>query len=331
VTDAGRPGLLPGLYLFLAALWAGALAFFAAAAGIVLKTAPTRADGGVVNRALLDVLDVASIVLAALLLVLAAVLDRRRPWSRAARGLSIRLLVLAAVAAFVSLYLITPEMVALRAKAGSLFDSLPPSTRCGGAGHGCTPSRRSRSSSASPRPPRRSFSDSGRWRGPGPSDRRKERTHEGGPAPRIGGRVEPRRLVGVVLVARTGNDPEFLPSPQGVVNRRREPDGDELVGLAVDDDGGARDPPGRAERVELRERKAGAPLRQRHGESRRKRNEAAGRPVARATYCTAIDGRSANGDRSHRARTGWASAATRSATSAPYDAPSRANRPVSTP
>jgi len=64
VTDAGRPGLLPGLYLFLAALWAGALAFFAAAAGIVLKTAPTRADGGVVNRALLDVLDVASIVLA---------------------------------------------------------------------------------------------------------------------------------------------------------------------------------------------------------------------------------------------------------------------------
>ena len=127
MTDAGRPGLLPGLYLFLAALWAGALAFFAAAAGIVLKTAPTRADGGVVNRALLDVLDVASIVLAALLLVLAAVLDRRRPWSRAARGLSIRLLVLAAVAAFVSLYLITPEMVALRAKAGSLFDALPAS------------------------------------------------------------------------------------------------------------------------------------------------------------------------------------------------------------
>ena len=127
MTDAGRPGLLPGLYLFLAALWAGALAFFASAAGIVLKTAPTRADGGVVNRALLDVLDVASIVLAALLLVLVAVLDRRRPWSRAARGVSIRLLVLAAVAAFVSLYLITPEMVALRAKAGSLFDSLPPS------------------------------------------------------------------------------------------------------------------------------------------------------------------------------------------------------------
>ena len=127
MTDAGRPGLLPGLYLFLAALWAGALAFFAAAAGIVLKTAPTRVDGGVVNRALLDVLDVASIVLAALLLFLAAVLDRRRPWSRAARGLSIRLLVLAAVAAFVSLYLITPEMVALRAKAGSLFDALPAS------------------------------------------------------------------------------------------------------------------------------------------------------------------------------------------------------------
>ena len=127
VTDRGRPGLLSGLYLFLAALWAGALTFFAAGAGIVLKTAPTRADGGVVNRALLDLLDVASLVIAALLLVLAALLDRRRPWGRTARGLSIRLLLVAAVAAFVSLYLITPEMVALRAKAGSLFDSLPAS------------------------------------------------------------------------------------------------------------------------------------------------------------------------------------------------------------
>jgi len=127
VTDGGRPGLLPGLYLFLAALWAGALAFFAAGAGIVLKTSPTRADGGIVNRALLDVLDVVSLVLAVLLLILAAVLDRRRPWGRTARGLSIRLLIVAAVAAFVSLYLITPEMVALRAKAGLLFDSLPAS------------------------------------------------------------------------------------------------------------------------------------------------------------------------------------------------------------
>jgi hypothetical protein len=125
VTDGARRGLLPGLYLFLAALWAGALSFFAAAAGIVLKTAPTRADGGVVNRALLDALDLASLLLAALLIVLAVVLDRGRPWGRTARGLSIRLLVLAAVAAFVSLYLITPEMVALRAKAGPLFDALP--------------------------------------------------------------------------------------------------------------------------------------------------------------------------------------------------------------
>lgn len=125
MTDGTRPGLLPGLFLFLAALWAGALAFFAAAAGIVLRTAPSRADGGVVNRALLDVLDVASLFLAALLLVLVFVVDGSRTWGRAARGLAIRLLLVAAVAAFVSLYLITPEMVALRAKAGALFDALP--------------------------------------------------------------------------------------------------------------------------------------------------------------------------------------------------------------
>ncbi|HQR68637.1 MAG TPA: hypothetical protein PLB02_14700 [Thermoanaerobaculia bacterium] len=86
MTDGARGGLLPGLYLFLAALWAGALSFFAAAAGIVLKTAPSRADGGVVNRALLDVLDLASLLFAALLIVLAVVLDRGRPWGRTARG-----------------------------------------------------------------------------------------------------------------------------------------------------------------------------------------------------------------------------------------------------
>ncbi|MFI5180877.1 MAG: DUF4149 domain-containing protein [Thermoanaerobaculia bacterium] len=120
-----RPRPLQGVYLFLAGLWTGALTFFAAAAGIVLRTAPTRADGGVVNRALLDALDVGSLVLAAALLVLLALLSRGGGWSGTSRAIALRLLLLGAVAAFVSLYLITPEMVALRSKAGPLFESLP--------------------------------------------------------------------------------------------------------------------------------------------------------------------------------------------------------------
>jgi hypothetical protein len=125
VNGGGRPALLLGLYLFLAGLWTGALAFFAAGAGIVLRAAPTHADGGVVNRALLDALDVASLALAAAILLLLALLSRGGGWSGTSRALALRLLVLGAVAAFVSLYLITPELVALRSKAGSLFDSLP--------------------------------------------------------------------------------------------------------------------------------------------------------------------------------------------------------------
>jgi hypothetical protein len=139
VSGGGRPTPLLGLYLFLAGLWAGGLAFFAAGAGVVLRAAPTLADGGVVNRALLDALDVASLALAALLLAVAALLNRSRPWGGAARGISLRLLAVAAVAAFVSLYLITPEMVALRAKAGTLFDALPaadPLRRAWGRLHG---------------------------------------------------------------------------------------------------------------------------------------------------------------------------------------------------
>ncbi len=120
-----RPGPLQGLFLFLAGLWTGALAFFAVSAGIVLKTAPTRTDGGVVNRALLDALDVGSLALAAALLVLLSFLSRGNGWRGTSRAFALRLLVLGAVAAFVSLYLITPEMVALRSKAGPLFESLP--------------------------------------------------------------------------------------------------------------------------------------------------------------------------------------------------------------
>ncbi len=125
MNGGGRPAPLLGLYLFLAGLWTGALAFFACGAGIVLRAAPTRADGGVVNRALLDALDVGSLALAGLLLAVAAVLNRRHPWPRTSRAISLRLIALAAVAAFVSLYLITPELVALREKAGPLFETLP--------------------------------------------------------------------------------------------------------------------------------------------------------------------------------------------------------------
>lgn len=121
----GRPAPLLGLYLFVAGLWTGALAFFACGAGIVLRAAPTLSVGGVVNRALLDALDVGSLAVSGLLLALAVVLNRRRPWSGTSRALSLRLIALGAVAAFVSLYLITPELVALREKAGPLFETLP--------------------------------------------------------------------------------------------------------------------------------------------------------------------------------------------------------------
>jgi hypothetical protein len=139
VSGGGASRPLLGLYLFLVALWTGALLAFAGGAGLVLRAAPTRADGGVVNRALLDALDVASLALSGLLLALAFVLNRTRPWSRTARGFSLRLLAVAAVAAFVSLYLVTPEMVALRAKAGGAFDLLPatdPLRRAWGRLHG---------------------------------------------------------------------------------------------------------------------------------------------------------------------------------------------------
>jgi hypothetical protein len=122
-TGAARP--LFGTYLFLASLWTGTLLFFALGAGIVLRTSPTRSDGGTVNRALLDALDVASLAAVGALFALAVALGRARPWGPTARGLTLRVLGIAAVAAFVSLYLITPEMVSLRQKAGPAFDLLP--------------------------------------------------------------------------------------------------------------------------------------------------------------------------------------------------------------
>jgi hypothetical protein len=138
VTD-GTPRPALGAFLFLSALWTGALLFFAGAAGIVLRTSPTRSDGGLVNRALLDVLDVSSLAATGLLLLLFFAADRRRPWGRVAHGAALRLLAIGAVAAFVSLYLVTPEMVSLRQKAGPAFEMLAstdPLRRAWGRLHG---------------------------------------------------------------------------------------------------------------------------------------------------------------------------------------------------
>jgi hypothetical protein len=138
VRDRG-PGAALGAWLFLSALWTGALLFFGGAAGIVLRVSPTRADGGQVNRALLDLLDVGSLAAAGLLLALFFLSDRGRPWSRVARGAALRLLAIGAVAAFVSLYLVTPEMVSLRQKAGPAFEQLvasDPVRRAWGRLHG---------------------------------------------------------------------------------------------------------------------------------------------------------------------------------------------------
>ncbi len=128
------------LLQFVSALWCGALLFFAAAgAQIVLDTAGSRHVGGLVNRALLDALDVASfgaILLLALLLLLAR-------WGKRAAlfrtGLIVRLLIVALAGTFASLLVITPEMVALRDKmplAIDLVDKGDPLRQAWGRLHG---------------------------------------------------------------------------------------------------------------------------------------------------------------------------------------------------
>src|SRR5262245_52978789 len=102
---------LRSLYLLLSAAWCGAMLFFAAAgARIVLETSPSRHAAGAVNRVLLDALDVTSYAAAAVLLALYLFWDRKAPWRKTPRAFTIRLLVLAAAAAFASHVLITPEM-----------------------------------------------------------------------------------------------------------------------------------------------------------------------------------------------------------------------------
>ena len=112
---------LAGGFLFVAALWCGLLAFFGTfGARIVLETSPSRQAGGTVNRALLDVLDAASLGAALLLGIGLVVWNRLAPWTRRARGYTARLLVVGAVAAAASLFVVTPEMVELRNKMGTI-------------------------------------------------------------------------------------------------------------------------------------------------------------------------------------------------------------------
>jgi hypothetical protein len=120
VTARARTALA-GAWLFVAALWSGMLAFFGAfGARTVLSTAPSRHAAGAVNRALLDRLDAVSLGAVGLLLVGLVAWNRARPWSSRARGLGLRLLAVAAVAAIASLYVITPEMMALRDRMGAI-------------------------------------------------------------------------------------------------------------------------------------------------------------------------------------------------------------------
>ena len=113
--------LLAGTWLFVAALWCGMLAFFGGfGARTVLRTAPSRHAAGAVNRALLDGLDAVSLGVVVLLVVGLVFWNRADAWSPRARGLALRLLAVAAVAAIASLYVITPEMMALRERMGDI-------------------------------------------------------------------------------------------------------------------------------------------------------------------------------------------------------------------
>jgi hypothetical protein len=112
------------VYLFLAALWCGVLTAFAGGAGIVLRASPSRSAGGAVNRALVDAVDESSYVAIGLLFVLFFVVERSGGFSKLARGLTIRLLVVAAAATIVSHLLVTPELAALRDRASVALDAL---------------------------------------------------------------------------------------------------------------------------------------------------------------------------------------------------------------
>ena len=136
----GGAHLARTLILFFSALWCGALLFFAAAgARIVLDTAGSRHVGGLVNRALLDALDVGSFGLVAVLFALVLVARRSGEEAAVPVGLIVRLLVAALAGAFASLLVITPEMVSLRDRmpmAIDLVDKSDPLRKAWGRLHG---------------------------------------------------------------------------------------------------------------------------------------------------------------------------------------------------
>lgn len=119
-----RARFLHGLFLFVAALWCGEMTFFAAGGAFtVLHTATTRHEAGSINRALLDVVDLSSYGAVLVLLALLALLSRS--WPKLNRALSLRLLIVAVVATFVSHLVVTPEMMSLRAQMPMIIDLMP--------------------------------------------------------------------------------------------------------------------------------------------------------------------------------------------------------------
>jgi hypothetical protein len=117
----GRARAAAGVFLFLAGLWFGMLAFFGAfGARIVLETSPSRHAAGAVNKVLLDVLDAVSLACAVLLVLVLLLWNRARPWTARARGYALRFLAVAAVAAAASLFVVTPEMMERRARMGPI-------------------------------------------------------------------------------------------------------------------------------------------------------------------------------------------------------------------
>ena len=120
-----RASALRSALLFLVAAYAGALLSFAGAAGVVLRESPSRHAGGNVNRALLDLLDVASWAVAAAAFLLVLLLDRAEPLEKVQKGMVLRLLAVVAAAAFASHEVVTPQMLALRDRLATTIDLLP--------------------------------------------------------------------------------------------------------------------------------------------------------------------------------------------------------------
>lgn len=125
--------------LLLSGVWAGALLAFAAGAGIVLSTSPSRNAGGEVNRALLDALDVASYVLSGLLLLAVLVLSRDEETPARSRGLLPRLVLFGVAVTLASHLFVTPAMSSLRDRMPVDLELVPkddPARRAWGRLHG---------------------------------------------------------------------------------------------------------------------------------------------------------------------------------------------------